>query len=644
MIPVAYDLETHLATRGVSFPRIVCGSMAAPNGQAAAMTRSEAVTTLVGLSRATDVVTVGTYLAYDYGCVLEEIKHDYDSVKAIWDAMRAGRLYGVDIAQMLIDISKDRFRSRENRGYGLVTVSGWNDLPMEEKGDDHPWRKHFGQLDGTPLALYPASALEYILDDVTRPLEILERQSAKDKHSVLHLVGQETWCQIVLGLVGSHGVRTNAARVKIGQEQTEDRIAAYREMLEKAPENGFEPAVRPDGTKNIKATRAYMETVYARAQAEPPQSDGGDTSLARNACIGSGSEYLIAYAEYTSAKNLRSRFETLAEGIDHPLQTSFTPLRVTGRTSSRKPKEPHVGHQAQNWPRGKIRIRDRKNPGQWITIDIGARECLQPREGCAYLWADFEGAETHTLADACYQKFGFSEIGKRLNAGIDEHTFFGARVFERQPYDVVKALPNLKAIRNKAKPFVFGKPGGMGAANFVFFAYDSYGQIFSLEEAKYYGSQYFDLCPEVRLLHKWVGQQCELGGGKCTIRLPNGFVRGGCYFTDGCNLHFQGPCAFGAKAALCHVAYECYADRDSPLYGFRIINMVHDEIVLEGPIHMVHWAGVRLKFIMQREFNIYTPNFPTGVEVIAGDTWSKDAKPVYDRNGYLDIWHYQEAA
>lgn len=260
-------------------------------------------------------------------------------------------------------------------------------------------------------------------------------------------------------------------------------------------------------------------------------------------------------------------------------------------------------------------------PGHWL-------------EGC-YLWGDFEAAEMHTLAQSSADEVGYSKLGELLNQGVDPHAYFAGRARlgltgdPKTIADAVLARDDAKDQRGWAKPCNFGLPGGMGWEKFILFSRKQYGVTFSEQEAKYYKDLWLRTFPEIGDLHRLVKRL--LGRNQtCTVRLKRGgFIGGGKRFTAACNFFFQAPCAAGAKAALCHVAYECYCDPDSPLFGFRVWDLVHDELCLEGPIDRVHDAGMRLREIMEREFNRYTPDYPTGVEVIAGKNWSKSAKPLF---------------
>jgi DNA polymerase I-like protein with 3'-5' exonuclease and polymerase domains len=109
-------------------------------------------------------------------------------------------------------------------------------------------------------------------------------------------------------------------------------------------------------------------------------------------------------------------------------------------------------------------------------------------------------------------------------------------------------------------------------------------------------------------------------------------------FCDGCNSYFQGLTADGAKAALYEVVRECYLVKSSPLYGFRPVAFIHDEILLEGPEAGARAAAKRLEEVMISEMQEWTPNIPTKADAHLMLKWYKDAEPVYDKEGQLQVW------
>src|SRR3990172_11188659 len=654
----SFDFETHLSKRAEYAPRIASGSWAEWSGLAtdppspgAIGLRAESVAKFRELlSR--DVTLVNQFFAFDIAVMLEDAYKTAPECRVgkygpvpclvvqIWDALRAGRFVGVDVCQQLIDVAHGRLDQREHHGYGLANIARWNGIECEDK--EETWRLYYSQLAEISPEYWPEDARKYVLLDADLPLRILSKQLEENQrwiesygHPVLHEAPAQTCAQTALYLVSAHGVRTNRARVEALRTKTTEHIASIQGRLQAAG------LVRADGSKDTKAAKARVKAAFEAQGKDVPLTVAAkgrkakkefvpQISTEEDTMILSSDPLLVDYADYSSSNTLLTRVEDLADGYELPLNVEFTSIRATGRTSARKPRAPHKGVQSQNDGQGS-----------------GVRECREPREGCAFLWADFEAAEMHTLAQNCKDEVGYSRLGDLLLEGVDPHAYFsgvallGLTGTPKEIADSEIGRDDSKTLRGWAKPFNFGKPGGMGNDKFRIFSRKQYGVTFSEAEAKHYGELWFRSFPEVKELH---GIVKRLLGRKdtCTVRIKRGgFVAGGKNFPAACNFFFQAPAAAGVKAALCHVLYECYADPDSPLFGFRVWNLVHDELVLEGPIDRVHDAGERLRAIMEREFNFYTPSFPTPVEVISCNVWSKEAKPCF-KDGKLALWIYED--
>lgn len=112
---------------------------------------------------------------------------------------------------------------------------------------------------------------------------------------------------------------------------------------------------------------------------------------------------------------------------------------------------------------------------------------------------------------------------------------------------------------------------------------------------------------------------------------------GGVYLTG--NTMFQGLAADCAKNAGFLIARACYAEPNSPLYSCRIVNFVHDEVILEIPIDpWMHERAMELARLMKLGADVYLPDVPSVVEPLLAKRWSKKAKPVHGPDGRLVPW------
>lgn len=441
-----------------------------------------------------------------------------------------------------------------------------------------------------------------------------------------------------------------------------------REPQRTVPDNkgkgGYENALATWHEKwNARATdsKGKLRTPRALAQREKKLRTWwhGDTFLGgvqldKDQCILSGSHVLELYAEYTGTGTLWSRVENMRNGFELPLQTRFDPVKETLRTSSTQPGDdsPLKGEQMQNFPRASGVTPTEKRAERGF-IDkagvkhepeffVGLRECFKPRDGNVFVVADYSMAELHTLAQLCIRLFGYSKLAELLNAKIDVHWYFAAQTLGLT-IDEVKKLPDAKRHRDRAKPLNFGIPGGMGPDRIILYSRKGYGVRFERDEVVRNRTLWLDTFPEVRQMFDWVSWQLKRGGQDrefatfTHVHPITGFIRGGCRYTSGANHGFQHLCAYGAGNAVAAVGIACETPK-SPLFGFCMVNFVHDEIILEGQLERAAAAALELQRIMEAEFNRYVPDVPTHAEPFITSIWSKQAKAVHNAAGELIEW------
>jgi hypothetical protein len=101
--------------------------------------------------------------------------------------------------------------------------------------------------------------------------------------------------------------------------------------------------------------------------------------------------------------------------------------------------------------------------------------------------------------------------------------------------------------------------------------------------------------------------------------------------------------ADGAKAALCEAIRRCYTPvyidenfnevpegqgRLSYMYGSRIVNFVHDELVGETDEANGHMFALELAAVMESKYQPYTPDVTIHTEAVMMRRWRKNAKAV----------------
>lgn len=181
----------------------------------------------------------------------------------------------------------------------------------------------------------------------------------------------------------------------------------------------------------------------------------------------------------------------------------------------------------------------------------------------------------------------------------------------------------------------FGFPGGLGVETFVHFALQGYGVKLTIDQAHEAKRAWLEAWPDMMDFFSYVNRLIE---NDAPVVLPySGFQRGRATYCAACNTFFQGPGATIAKDAGWRVMKACYLDQDSPLFGARIVNFVHDEFILEVNEGTEHESAEELKRLMLAGAAPWLRHVKIKVEAVAMRRWSKEAKRVY-REGRLVAW------
>lgn len=599
-----------------------------------------------------------------------------DDLVPLWHAKYLrGQVRDILLEVKLVDIAMGHYeRIDSSKGGPGWSLDSCYHRATHQHLEKNAWRKHYGSLDGVPLEHWPQGALEYPVKDAAVLETVLawnearaDKLRAKGIEPIGHFGARLAIRSLTLSRASCWGVLTDRARTEELAKEVETQI---RELVTGVPEETLQKQiadehldeaqaqarreglfraglVRKDLTRNAKAATELCIASFRKLGLPAPLSKTGEAELAaskrlglpeavvradlerngkgisvdKDASILSQNEHLIQYAAYTGAGLLHGRIDRMREGYDYPLCTRFDPLKETGRTSSTQPGPDSglVGEQMQNFgARG---------------LGARLRHSFTPRAGNLFFWADLSMAELHSFSEVAYKLFGFSRMGELLNAGIDLHTYFGARSIGIS-YEEARALGKaFKTHRNRAKPLNFGVIGGIGVEKIILYSRKGFGVRFTRDEVQKLRQLWLATFPEARLYLKWIGDQ---GEAFTHIHPITGYVRGGCTYTNGANQGFQHLTATAFCDAMVAADLECF-DARSPLWGCRLVNEIHDELVFEGPAYRAEAACVRLGEIMEQYFNAWHMRFSTHVEKACGHVWTKADLP-FDVDGRRMAW------
>lgn len=564
---IALDTETHLITKGMLAPPIVCLQIGA-GSVAEIYHRSDDWPNIV--RRALDVGIVGHNVAYDIGVMLEAEPNLWPDIVKAYDS---DKVTDTLLRQRLIDIAQEP--TPPNRKYSLdATFQRLGGGPLDKGADS--WRLRYRDLHDVPIAHWPPDALRYALEDAkaTHMVHTIQDTAHPD-----YLVDQyrQARAALALHLTSAWGITTDGPAI----DRLERSLRSQHNIIGERLLAADLLRVESKGwVRNTKVAAALLEQALGD---ETPRTPTGAPELSREACENSGVPILTDYAQFSALNaTITKDLPALRHGL---VQTRFNPLVDTGRTSSSSPN-------IQNLPRRRCPC-DQKPHEAWC-CGFGVRECFVPRPGNAFVACDYSGLELCTLAQVCLTMLGRSTLAEHLNAGLDPHMVMAADILGRD-YQWCKDHKKDHEVflaRQTGKVANFGLPGGLSAKTLVHYAKQS-GVTLTREQAQALKDRWLATYPEMRLYFEMVN---ALVNGPGRIRhLFSNRIRGGMSYTSACNSFFQGLGADVAKAAGWELVKWLYSTGDG-----RLVNFVHDEWVVECPIDRVTDVANRTRDIMIR--------------------------------------------
>lgn len=609
---IAFDTETQAFSPGDMAPRLACVSVCELRGSPYLLEPKDASQWFLDeVSRGS--LFVGHSLSYDTAVLIANFP---ELTEAVFHCYETNRFLCTLTWEKLADLADGCFRfktlpngKRIKKGYSLAEVYHQYTRGHMNKGED-TWRLRYGELIGTPIDCWPEDARSYALDDAKATRAVYMAQQRRKP--ILRDVYRQTRHDFWLRLCSNHGFMTSPEGVSKLRDQTVELLTQLRVRLTEAK------LLKPNGVKDTKRAKALMVEVCEEEGIALKLTDKGGISLDAEACSDSGNELLKDYASLTSLTTVLNKdVKFLSDGVDAPVHTRFN-IVATGRTSSRKPN-------IQN-----------------IRTLPGIRECFIPRPGWVFAQADYDGQELRTLAQVCKNIVGYSNLGTALNEGKDPHLMFGAFMMGI-PYEEAvarKEEPDVKRFRKLAKPFNFGKAGGLGNKNFQAYAKaPPYNVLLTIEEIRTYSNMWYELWTEIKEYHAYISKLCHNPKKLATIeQLFSRRIRADIPYCTAANTYFQGLGADATKHAGWLITKACYNDTPSPLYGCRMVNYVHDEFIVEVPEGpKAEPAANELARLMVKGAGPFLPDYSATTTPLLMRYWSKNAERIVV-DGQLKVW------
>lgn len=626
MKAISFDVETCLIRPGLQAPPLVCLTYQIEGQKPQIVDRHASPNLVRSWLYDSNCVLVGHNVAYDAAVLCSA---DPSLIPLFFLAYKESRITDTMLRQKLLDIAAGKYRGFlgkdkvfVKRNYGLADLAHrfLGKVLFKKKvadTDPDPWRLRYAELLDVPLKDWPKEAVDYPIEDAVSTLQIYICQ--REHEDFLNDQFRQSRAAFALHLASAWGMKTHGPAVAALRAETEKYLVEVQERLVAAG------LVRENGKRDTKAAMRRMiqvcqeESLPLRltktGELKKDEQDAASVlkgiCLDADACEATADELLEDYAKFSTLKKVLSNdLEMLAKGATYPVHSRYD-IVETGRTSSSKPNIQNI----------------RRLPG--------IRECFIPRPDKVFIDSDYGQLELHTLAQVCLDLVGHSELAKVLNAGIDPHLDFAAHLLGIT-YNQAKERKKDKdvdAARQTAKVANFGFPGGLGAAKLVKFAWTTYGVEMTEGQAKALKSQWLSRWTEMKDYFNYANGLCNGGAEKLATfqHVRSLRWRGGCHYTATCNSFFQGLGSDVAKHALWKVQEKCYTRPDSSLYGGRVVNFVHDQIILEhdDKPEVYDRAARELASTMIHAANEWLPDVPAKTDPCVYRFWSKDAVAVF---------------
>lgn len=678
---VALDTETHLIRPGMIVPRCVCVQFGewrdAPPSRVDRLDRlwsgasvrllrpAEGAAELRAVLLDPTARIVGQNIAYDFAVL---VRVDPGLLPLIFAAYDADRIEDVRIREKLIALADGRLADEGESGKKVqtkfdlaATVQRHFKVDLsEDKDDPNSWRLRYSELENTPFYDWPREAVRYALDDVRWTLAVWFAQADVADGEVADSYSQarHAWW---MHLMGAWGMRADPARVTDLRRRLEAKLAAMDATCRAA--GLLREKRKRDGTMEYSQDKKALQAmVAAEYGGDAPTTAGRIRDGVRVPEVSTAKETLTAHIDAA----VMDRYDAALDAGESVNAARGRAAREAGTTVERIARweafravadRSHVEKILSTYvpalEDGTVRaITPRWNSlvasGRVSCLEPnltnqprkgGVRECFVPRAGWWYAIADYSYIELVSLAQTCIDWFGSSALADAINAGLDPHLDMAASLLGISYGEAKKRKddPKVSKMRQAAKAYNFGFPGGLGPATMVDYARVGYGVTMTLDEARLRREDWYRKWPEMRRYHDRIGQATERGE-TLIVQAVSDRRRGGCGFTAAANSFFQGRTADGAKRAGWLLAKECYLPNDGPLYGCRTVAFVHDEFIVEAPIDRAPDAAERLADVMVSGMREYVPDVKVSVEAVLVDRWYKGAKPVHGADGKLTIW------
>jgi len=556
---------------------------------------------------------------------------DSELISLVFKGLDENRFHCTYLREMMLTILYGN--SLEARGFSLKDLV--KDLLNIDLEKDQGVRTSFSAVKNLAIKDWPKEYFEYLLGDIHHLHSIYLHQESRKEFGVAHEKGRvfdglkdshaRVRAVFALYLASCRGLKVDMEAVLKLKNTLEPQL---HDIERKLVAEGFATFVKKkdDDTRSslIKQDKKAIQK-YLESKGLVKTTEKGNIETSSEVLETCGHPILEELAKFGSSKTVLSTYvPALLAANQTPakvLHPRFFPFSETGRVNGRAPN-------LLNLPR-----------------DGGVRECFVARDGYCFVFSDYDAAEMRTFAQALLDIVKSSKLAERYqqDPNFDPHSYLAAE-YLKIPYEEgiekkSKGDKAFKKIRQLMKAANFGFLGGSSAKTFLSFA-KGYGITdITLPDAERLRNFYLSVFPEVREYFNWISRELNKSPDRdVNILLKrSGRIAGRRRYTQACNVFVQGVAADGALKSFYEITKTCF-DRNSIFWGCRPVLFIHDEIIVEAPLEKASQVAVEVQRLMQENMQIFTPDVPSSCSPSMALRWYKNAEPIYDENGVLQIW------
>jgi DNA polymerase I-like protein with 3'-5' exonuclease and polymerase domains len=411
-----------------------------------------------------------------------------DARDILWTAVDQHRVHDTMLLGLLIDLAE-----YDREAYSSLANACKNHIGMQLEKDQ--FRLGFNELRNSPWDEIDPGFFVYAVTDAAATWLLYEALTRKamaicDEFALTHQHGLLTEAiqvkaAIGLGRITQNGMKVDLPAVEKLRTEIESRIKTIELQLQDELRGLWKTSrqtgevLRTEKTnapqQNHTVLVAFFKELAQKHSIDLPTTGTGRISLSLG-------EFWNQYSHVDHRLELLCKLSDLSKSSSFlsglqasTIHPAYSTIKRTGRTSCSRPN-------IQQMPR-----------------DEAIRQSIIADPGHVLFIIDYNCLELRTLAHICMQRYGSSKLGEVMKSGKDPHSYTAA-IFHNMNIDEFNCRADRKKLRQHAKVFNFGIPGGLGTKSIVDFAKKQYEVSISLEDAEFFKNKLTrEIYPELAL-------------------------------------------------------------------------------------------------------------------------------------------------